>query len=134
MNFKPIAAALMGTFLAAGIAQAQAMTSDQHSAAKKQIEADYKAGKAQCATLKDNAKDVCEEEAKAKEKTAKAELEQQYKPSPKHQRDVAEAKAEGVYKVAKEKCDDSSGDAKNACQNQAKADYDKAKADIKAMK
>jgi hypothetical protein len=38
------------------------------------------------------------------------------------------------YNVAKEKCDDQSGDAKSACVNQAKADHDKAKADIKAMK
>ena len=108
-------AVLLAAFLSgSGLAHAQAMSVDQHDAAKKQIEADYKAGKAQCDALKDNAKDVCKKEAEAKERTAKAELDQQYKPSPKHQRDVEEAKAKGAYEVAEEKCDDSTGDAKSA--------------------
>lgn len=128
---------VLATVIAAGMlvcSGAHALTADQHKAAKSQIEADYKTQKAKCDTLKDNAKDVCEEEAKAKEKLAKAELEQQYKPSPAHARKVAEVKAEGIYDVAKEKCDDQSGDAKNACEKQAKADFDKAKAGIKATK
>ncbi len=134
MNLKSISLAVMSTLFAVGAVQAQGMTSDQHSAAKKQIEADYKAAKAQCDTLKDNAKDVCEKEAKAKEHVAKAELEQQYKPTAKHKREVDEAKAKGTYEVAKEKCDDMNGDAKSACEKQAKAEHEKAKADIKATK
>lgn len=128
---------VFATIIAAGLlagSGAHALTADQHKAAKSKIEADYKTQKAQCDTLKDNAKDVCEEEAKAKEKLAKAELEQQYKPSAAHARKVAEVKAEGIHAVAKEKCDDQSGDAKNACEKQAKADLEKAKADIKATK
>jgi hypothetical protein len=39
-----------------------------------------------------------------------------------------------AYDVAKEKCDDMSGDAKNACVKQAKDQHDSAKADIKRMK
>jgi len=38
------------------------------------------------------------------------------------------------YEVAKEKCDEQAGDAKDACVNQAKANHEKAKAQIKAMK
>lgn len=132
MKTNLFAAAIATAFL--GLTSAHAMTSAEHAAAKDKIEADYKAAKAQCGTLKDNAKDVCEKEAKAKENVAKAELDQQYKPSAKNAKKVAEAKADGAYDVAKEKCDDQSGDAKNACQAQAKADHEKAKADIKAMK
>jgi len=116
------------------MSSANAMTKDEYKVAKEKIEADYKVDKAQCDTLKDNAKDVCMKQAKGKENVAKAELEAQYKPSSSHTRKVAEEKAEANYEVAKEKCDDQSGDAKNACVNQAKAEHDKAKADIKAMK
>jgi hypothetical protein len=116
------------------MASANAMTKDEYNVAKEKISADYKVAKAKCDTLKDNAKDVCEKEAKGVENVAKAQLEQDYKPTPGHAKKVAEETATMNYDVAKEKCDDQSGDAKNACVNQAKADHDKAKADIKAMK
>jgi len=118
-------------FVATG---ASAMTREEYSAAKQKVEADYKAAKASCDALKDNAKDVCMKEAKGTEDVAKAELEAQYQPSASHTRKVAEEKADMTYNVAKEKCDDAQGDAKKACVTQAKADHDKAKADIKAMK
>jgi hypothetical protein len=113
--------------------QAGAMTQDEYKAAKEKIEANYKADKAKCDGLKDNAKDVCNKEAKGKENVAKAELEQQYKPSESNARKVEEEKVKATYEVAKEKCDDQKGDAKSACEKQAKADETKGKADIKAM-
>jgi hypothetical protein len=84
--------------------------------------------------MKDNAKDVCQKEAKGKEDVAKAELEQQYQPSDSHARNVAEERVKATYEVAKEKCDDQKGEAKAACVKQAKADEAQGKADIKAMK
>ena len=125
--------AIASTCLFAGQA-ASAMTSDEYKVAKEKIEADYKVDKAKCDTLKDNAKDVCDKEAKGKENVAKAELEQQYKPSDSHARNVKEEQVKATYEVAKEKCDDLKGDAKNACEKQAKADEAKGKAEIKAMK
>jgi len=101
------------------------------NAEEDRIEADAKAAKAKCETMKDNAKDVCEKEAKAHEKVAKAELNAKNNPTPSNQRKVAEAKAEGEYDVAKEKCDDMKGNEKNACQKAAKAKHEQAKADIK---
>ena len=101
----------------------------EFKAARDKISADYKADKAACDAMKDNAKDVCMEEAKGKEKIAKAELDQKQKPSDGNARKVAEAKVEVAYEVAKEK-----GDAKAACVKQAKADQEKGKAEIKAMK
>ena len=124
--------AIASTCFVAG--QASALTQDEYKVAKEKIEADYKVAKAQCDTLKDNAKDVCEKEAKGHENVAKAELEQQYKPSPAHARNVAEEKVKANYEVAKEKCDDLKSDAKSACEKQAKANEAKGKADIKAMK
>lgn len=115
-------------------AQANAMTKDEYNVAKTKIEADYKVAEAKCDTMKDNAKDVCEKEAKGNEKVAKADLEQSYKPSASHMKKAAEAKNDMTYDVAKEKCDDQTGDAKSACVTQAKADHQKGEADIKAMK
>jgi hypothetical protein len=95
------------------------------------IEADAKAAKAKCGSMKGNEKDICQAEAKANEKVAKAELEQKYEPSDRHARKAEEVKAEGQYEVAKEKCE-SNKDGASACKKEAKANYDKAKADIKA--
>ena len=114
--------------------QANALTKDEYKAEKDKIQANYKADKTKCDVLKDNAKDICEKEAKGKEKVALAELEQQYQPTDKHARSVQEQKIDAVYQVAKEKCDDLKGDAKNLCVKQAKADEAKGKADLKAMK
>jgi hypothetical protein len=95
------------------------------------IEADAKAAKAKCGSMKGNEKDVCQAEAKANQKVAKAELEQKYEPSDRHARKVDEVKAETQYDVAKEKCE-SNKDGASACKKEAKANYDKSKADIKA--
>ena len=100
-------------------------------AEEEKIEADAKAAKAKCDTMQGNAKDVCRAEAKANEKIAKAELDAKKSPTARNQRKAAEMKAEGAYEVAKEKCDDLKGDEKNACQKDAKAKQDQAKADIK---
>ena len=137
-----IAAAVALAF--AGLAQAQSSPStapatprapaaDQKmkSAEKDRIEAEYKADKARCDGMKGNAKDVCVKEAKGKEKVAKAELDAKTDPSEHNQRKVMEAKADAQYDVAKEKCDDMKGKEKSACEKEAKAQHDRAKADIK---
>ncbi|WP_432726879.1 hypothetical protein [Variovorax sp. W6] len=103
-------------------------------AGRDKISADYKTDRAACDAMKDNAKDVCVEEAKGKEKIAKAELDQKVRPSDSGARKVAEAKVEVAYSIAKEKCDDQKGDAKSVCVKQAKADEEKGKAEVKAMK
>ena len=59
---------------------------------------------------------------------AQAELEAQYKPSPRNTQKVAEARADAAYEVAKEKCDDLKGNEKDVCEKDAKAARVKAKA------
>lgn len=132
MNKTLMALAIASSFFVA--AQASALTKDEYKVAHEQIEATYKVDKVKCDTLKDNANDVCEKEAEGKKDVAKAELEQQYKPSAGHERDVAEAKVKAKYEVAKEKCDDLKSAEKDACVKQAKADEAQGKAEIKAMK
>jgi hypothetical protein len=148
MNLKlyGITAAVM--FALAGAAQAQSTTpstpradpADRGSvkgtatdrklknAEDERIEAEYKADKAKCDAMKGNAKEVCEKEAKGKEKIAKAELEARTNPSERNLRKVEEAKAEAKYEVAKERCDDLKGKEHSACEKEAKAELDRAKA------
>ena len=109
------------------------MSRDAYKAAKDKIEEQAKADKKACEGMKDNAKDVCQAEAKAKEKIAKAELDAQNKPGPKADEKVLLMKAEGAYEVAKEKCEDQK-DTAVACKREAKATYDKAKADARPAK
>ena len=97
-------------------------------AEEERIEAEYKADKAKCDGMQGNAKDVCEKEAKGKEKVAKAELDAKKNPSERNQRKVQEARAEAEYEVAKEKCDDMKGNEKDTCQKDAKAKHEKARA------
>ena len=116
------------------VTQASAMTQDEHKVAKEKIEATYKMDKAKCEPMKGNAKDVCEKEAKGKEKIAKAELEQAYKPSDKNMRKVEEVKADVAYDVAKEKCEDLKGDAQKSCEKDAKSSHEVAVKSAKMVK
>ena len=108
-------------------AQASAMTRAEYKAAEDRIGADYKAAKQRCDGLSGNTKDVGEKEAKGNEKIAKPELEAQYKPSDKNRAKIAEAKADAAYDVAREKCDELAGNAKDVCQKDAKAAHSAAK-------
>ena len=116
------------------LAQAATMSRTDYSASKSRISETYKADKAACATLKSNAKDICIEEAKAKEKVARAELEYGYTGKAKDGTKVWTAKADAAFAVAKEKCDDLSGNAKDVCRQEAKTTHTKALADAKMGK
>jgi soluble P-type ATPase len=111
--------------------QAMAMTKEEYKAQGDRISADYKASRDKCASLKDNAKDICVAEAKGTEKVAKAELEAQYKPSPRNDEKLTVAKGDAAYDVAKEKCDDLKGNEKDVCVKDAKAAHVKVKENAK---
>lgn len=113
---------------------AMAMTDAEYKTAKDKISADYKAAKTNCDTLKDNAKDICVKEAKGAENVAKAELDAQHKPSDKAANKARMARADADYQVAKEKCDDLKGNAKDVCVKDAKAAHITAKENAKVAK
>lgn len=107
------------------------MSKDDYKAAKDRITAEYKAAKELCKPMKDNAQDICEAEAKAKERVALAELDYNRTGKDSDRIKLARVKAEQDYKVSKEKCEDQQGDAQRACKKEAKAVEDKAKAELK---
>lgn len=110
------------------------MSKPDYSAAKTRISADYKVDKAECGKSTANAKDICMQQAKGKEKIARAELEYSYTGKQKDSNKVAVAKADSTYAVAKEMCDDKAGKEKTMCRTEAKSAHKKALADSTMMK
>jgi hypothetical protein len=115
-------------------AQAATMAKADYTAEKSRISADYKTDKAACDAMKANAKDICVEEAKAKEKVALADLEFRYTGKAADGTKLQMVRADTAYAVAKEKCDDLKGNDKDVCVKEAKAVQAKATADAKMVK
>lgn len=115
-------------------AHAENFSKDVYSGAKDHIKTLYKTERDACDAMSGNAKDVCVEEAKGREKIGLAQLEYNYTGKDKDRMDLAESKWESRYAVAKEKCDDAAGNAKDVCMQQAKAAETKAKANAKLAK
>ena len=78
---------------------------------KDQIKSQYKADQSACDAMKDKQKDLCHVEAKAKRDMADADREAYHKKMAAH------------YDVAKAKCNMMTGDAKDTCMKDAKAQY-----------
>lgn len=133
-SFKLKASLVVAALLSLSVAQAATLSKAEYKADKTRISADYKADKAACAAFAANAKDICVQEAKAKETVARAELEYSYSGKAADQTKVFMAKAKSAYAVAKEKCDDQAGNAKDVCVKEAKAVEVKALADAKLGK
>ena len=114
-------------------AQAQITTSD-YKLQKDNISKTHDAEKEKCKGQMGNQRDVCIAEADAKEEIAKADLEAAYKDTSKTHINAAKVKAKANFKVAKERCDDQTGDAKSICVKKAEADRDSALADVGPMK
>jgi gamma-glutamyl:cysteine ligase YbdK (ATP-grasp superfamily) len=139
MTFKHhasnLAAAMsLSVLLAAAPAHAAQIGAADYKAGKAKIRADFKADKLACDSLTANAKDVCREEAKAKEKNAMAALEYGHTGKPADGRKMLTVKVGTAYDVAKEKCDDQTGNAKDVCVQQAKAVQTKGMAEAKLVK
>jgi hypothetical protein len=107
------------------------ITKDAYDTAVSNADTQYKMDKDGCSSRSGNAKDICLAEATGKEKVAKANAEAAYEATPKAREDARVARAEATHSVAKEKCDDLSGNAKDVCVKEADAALVKAKADAK---
>lgn len=129
-----IATAALALFATTGAFAAGTMSKADMATAKDRISADYKAEKSACDKFSGNEKDVCVEQAKGKEKVARAELTYKDTGLAKDANKLAVAKADATYAVAKEMCDDKAGNVKDVCVTEAKATHDKALADAKLDK
>jgi hypothetical protein len=131
LNVNVIAFAISLAFSAG--AMAQGLSKSDYDAGKNKIAAEYKSAKAGCASLSGNPNDICVAEARGREKIATADLDASYKPTAKTRYQARVAKAEANHAVARERCDDMAGNAKDVCVKQAKAVETGAKADAKAQ-
>ena len=120
--------------LCLGSAQAANFSKAVYNGAKEDIKTTYKAEKEACGSLAGNAKDICLEEAKGREKIELARLEANYTGTPKAEVKLYEAHYTAVYDIAIQRCDDLGGNAKDVCKREAKSTRDKAKADVKLSK
>lgn len=107
----------------AGSAIGAEMSKDMHRAEMDAIASKYTADKAACASMAGNVKDICVEEAKGREKVSRAALEAKFNPNEKSTYNLSIARAEAAHEVAKEKCDDFSGNNRDICVLEAKGSY-----------
>ncbi len=131
-QFNPSLIALAITLTLSAAAMAQGLSKDDYKIGQDKISADYKSAKVTCDALSGNPKDICMAQAKGGEKVAKAELEASYKPSAKTRNEIRVVKARANYAVAREQCDEMTGNAKDVCVKEAKAAAVAAKADAKS--
>jgi hypothetical protein len=136
MNIQSVLkpAATIAALLLLSTAQSAMITKAEYQASKTRVSADYKTEKSACRSLSGNTKDVCIEEAKAKEKVALADLEFSFTGKTEDRNKALVARAESNYSVAKEKCDDKAGNDKDVCVKEAKALEVRALADAKMGK
>lgn len=100
-----------------------AMSSDRHDATSMSNHADH------CSTLAGNAKDICEKEADGRKWVEAAEFAAKQEPSAQHTYDLRIAKADAEISVAKERCDDLSGNPEDVCRQEAERAFETAKAE-----
>jgi len=115
-------------------AQAQSLSKTDYKAEKDKISATYRTDRAACNSEKGHAKDICIAQARGKEDVDKASLEERYKPSEKNRYKAQMAKADADYAVAKARCNEQTGSARETCDKDAKVAHTNAKAEAKAQK
>jgi membrane protein involved in colicin uptake len=128
MQFACLLTTTATAFAAGGLSPAA------YGQAKDQVQAASKGERDACTPLKDNAKDICVQTAKGREKVALAHLQFQHTGNAKDMAKLVEARYDTAFEIAKERCDDQQGNAKDVCMTKARAEHDKAKADARAKK
>ena len=121
MNNRTLLFALCLASAGGAFAGGGGMSKEAFKAAADRVEATQKAEVQACDAQKGNARDICRAAAKGRGKVALAALKADYEPSPEADRAAMIAQADAEYDVARQKCDDAKGPAKDACK--ARADH-----------
>ncbi|MGC4060940.1 MAG: hypothetical protein QM749_08855 [Aquabacterium sp.] len=114
--------------------QAATGSKADYDAAKATAKQARDVAEAQCKALSGNAKDVCKAKAKVDYVTAESNAEAKYKGTEKAVYNARVDVAKAKYDLAKEECDDKTGNDKSVCRKDAEAAYVAAKADAKASR
>jgi osmotically-inducible protein OsmY len=97
-----------------------------------QAQVDYQAAAAKCNSMSGNAKDVCLEEARANRAHAQADAIANYTTSRTERNKARIAAEESDYALAKARCGDQTGGAKDTCLHDARVEHATRLADIRA--
>jgi hypothetical protein len=133
-SFVSRAATAVALISAAAAVQAQTLSPAAYQQARTELQSSFRIEREACDAMAGNAKDICVETAKGREKVAMAHLEYQRNGDARQLAKFSEARLEARYDIAKERCDDQAGNAKDLCLSQARAERDKAAADQKLAK
>jgi hypothetical protein len=123
-----LAIAIAALFAASG-ALAGTISKADYNMEKDRASADYKADRAACEKFSGNAEDICQAQARGKEKTSLAEAEYNYTGKAGDANKVLIVKADATYAIATQMCDDKAGNAEEVCRSEAKAAHTTALAD-----
>jgi hypothetical protein len=107
------------------------MARPDYDASKTLIESDARQAMARCRDLEGQAKDVCRAEARADERTRKADLEARYRGTIAAAAEARVAHARAQYDVAKARCSSAHGSDRLACMRAAREEKAKALSDAK---
>ena len=128
---------LLALFAAAGLCvagagnAAQTMSKDAHDTAYKNAESQYKMDKAPATRCPATPRTSAWKRPRARKRSPRPRPTPRTRTRPRPARAARIAHADAAYDVAKEKCDDLSGNPKDVCVKEAKAAHVKAKADAK---
>lgn len=104
---------------------------DELNAGMARIDAELLADRAACDKLAGTPRDVCREQARGKEKVAKAELDLAHTGSRKSQDRLTTVRMDATYDIARTQCNDKAGAAKAVCTKEAQTARAKAQADLR---
>lgn len=94
----------------------------RYDATKDVAKQNYEAAKENCKNMSGNARDICMKDAKAEYVKDKSQAKVDKKAG-KEQAEATDDQLKAYYKAEKERCDALSGNAKDACINDAKVKY-----------
>lgn len=126
------AAVLCAGALALAAGARAAGDNSAYEQAKQSAKSSYETAKKRCDAMSGNPRDVCIAEAKAARTRAEQKAEVAYQETPKAREHAKKEIAEADYKVARERCNERTGNDKDVCIKVAKAVRTRAEADAKA--
>lgn len=131
-TLRVAAACLLAVLSAAPALGAASLTGvDEFNAGKARAEAELRADKLACDKLAGNPRDICREQARGKELVAQAELDLAHTGTRRAQDRLITVKVDTAYDLARTRCNDKAGNAKNVCTKEAQAARVKGQTDLR---
>ena len=113
---------------------AAGMSFEEYKTQRSRVQDRFATAKERCTSVSDHSRMVCEVQARTAYDVARTELRAKYKPTPGTLEKARVAKADATYRVARAKCGDLDGSAREVCIEDAKKTWNSAKAEAQASR